>query len=105
MRNLGILPLLLVVAIALAVLYIYRRREQAMAAAGTQENILVRGVNTVTSKSGSYLGKVPVVGGLVDKVINQPARNVTSGNWTEALSSAATGGFSDVFDFDPVGWI
>lgn len=103
--------LVLALAGAAAIYILWRKSRAASAAVQSTDisNPIARGARGVATTSGSYLNKVPVVGEYVDKALNGPVIDVTSGNVKGTIYSATSGGLSDwapsVSKYvDPVEW-
>jgi len=76
--------------------WLYYEDVQAQKLANTDiSNPAARGARAAATTSGSYLRKVPLVGGLLDSMLNDPVTNVTSGNVTSTLESIGSGGVTD----------
>jgi hypothetical protein len=100
----GILPLLLAAGIVIVVVVLIQKRQALAAANSVQASGYTAIANTVNGKVDGILGNIPG-GSYVGDAVTQPVKNVTTGNYSAVLGSAATGGLSDFSSaLNPFGW-
>jgi hypothetical protein len=86
--------------VLVAIVWLYRKSmAQSQAAAAAKAGGLVGSLNTVYKTTDSVLGNNFGVAGRVGAtILTHPIENYTDGNWNAAAWSAATAGWSDVYD-------